>query len=298
MRFFSHTVAITFLTALACASIASAQPQPQPSGPHYKFSKPINYPNAIWTFAYAINDEGQIVGYYYDNHNCNSCGFSKVGSQFTSIYCTEGIGTTANAVSNKGEVVGGYVDIDTDYGFILQSSGSCLSLNPFNSGSSAASGVNDDGDIVGYYSHNGLGNFQGFLYANGNYTNVACEGWPNTFAFSINDAGVIVGAVENSDGSIYNAFVYKSGKCSVFSFRNRSTLAWGINKQGQISGYYLSSDGSAHGWVKTGKKFATLDYPAALATSVGALNDKGQVAGAYEDSTGAYHGFVATPKKK
>jgi probable HAF family extracellular repeat protein len=299
MKVFFPSLALTLLAAMSCTPFASAQNQPGRSASNYNFSKPINFTGASDTFAYAVNNGGEIVG-YYTGGGCsqNSCGFADVKNKFTTIECATENATDAFDISNKAEVVGAYAYVNGVNGFIWEGNGSCFSLNPDGSSLAEAWGVNDSGDVVGF-SVDSASNFQGFLYKNSTYTNVSCSGWSSTRAYGINDAGVIVGDVSNSTSGPFSAMVYKSGKCTVFNFSGASsTSAKGINKKNQISGYETSAAGVTSGFVKTGKKFVTLSYPSSLGTLAYHLNDKGQVAGWYEDSAGAYHGFVATPKKQ
>jgi hypothetical protein len=300
MKFSLPSLALTLMTAMACAPFASAQVQLRSTASHYKFSKPINFTGASDTYAYAINNSGEIVG-YYTGGGCSqsSCGFADAKNKFTTIECATENATDAFDISNKAEVVGAYAYINGVNGFIWEGNGSCFSLNPDSSSLAEAWGVNDSGDVVGFYLDS-ASNFLGFLYKNSNYTNISCPGWSSTRAFGINDAGVIVGDVSNSTSGPFSAFVYKSGKCTVFNFSKNtaSTSARGINKKNQVSGWQTPTSGATTGFVKTGKKFATLSYPSSLGTLAYHLNDKGQVAGWYEDSAGAFHGFVATPKKK
>jgi len=71
--------------------------------------------------------------------------------------------------------------------------------DPFaGNGGTNAKGVNDSGQVVGYYSDAG-GRFHGFLYSGGNYTTIDV-GARGTFLNGINDAGQIVGTYVDSLG--------------------------------------------------------------------------------------------------
>ena len=80
----------------------------------------IDFPDASSTFAQAINDNGQMVGFYrgfseidYDH------GFLLDGGQFSTIDFPDAIGTNILAINNNGQMVEFYRDVSrTKHGFI------------------------------------------------------------------------------------------------------------------------------------------------------------------------------------
>jgi hypothetical protein len=296
----SFTIAQVASDQVATDSDTNAQDQISQTAPAYTY-KEINFPKSTDTYAYAINNSGEVVG-YYTGAGCSqsSCGFTYSNGKYTSIECALEDATDFFDISNKGEIVGAY-SYDTGVnGFIWQGDSSCFSLADPSSGATQteAWGVNDSGDVVGFYI-DAAGNFQGFGYASsGSYTNIACSDWTNTRAYGINDAGEIVGDNANSSSGPFSGFVAKSetGACTNINYpKATATYARGINKSDQITGFYTGSSGT-FGFVKTGKTFHELKYPNSVATLAYHGNDKGQIAGWYENTAGTFHGFVATPK--
>ena len=291
---FSFALAVV----IACAQFAMAQNPPIEGTVKYSYSKPIDFPGASGTFAYAINNKGEVVG-YYTGGGCSqaACGFTEVKGKFTSFECVLENATEPFDISNKGEIVGAYSYFGGVNGFIWEGNNSCTDIvDPSENTLTEAYGVNDSGTIVGFYE-DAPTNFQGFKYVNGKYTTISSKGWTTTRALGINDAGLIVGDVWNVSTS-RSGFLYKSGKWTTFDYpKAASTTASGINKSDQISGWYVDSSGAGHGFVKTGNTFRPLNYPKAPGTLAFHLNDAGQVAGFYVDTSGLYHGFVATPRK-
>jgi uncharacterized membrane protein len=298
--FHAQTVSTAF-AILTCASLVVAQGVSDPPATGYTYSA-VNSPGASGTLAYGINNAGKIVG-YFTGGECSvvstqsSCGFVDVKGKFTTVACELENATDFFDVSNTSKIVGAYSFFGGVHGLIWEGNESCSSIvDPAGPSLTEAWGVNASGLIVGFYEDS-AGNFRGFLYDKGHYTNIECAGWANTRAFGINDAGVIVGDVSASTSGPFHGFVYKSGKCTVFSYpKAASTSARGINKSGQVSGWYTDTSSKNHGFVRTGTSFAALNYPGATGTLAYHLNDQGQVAGFYAATNASLHGFIATPK--
>jgi hypothetical protein len=130
-----------------------------------------------------------------------------------------------------------------------------------------ASGLNNTGDVVGYY--NVAGNLSvglGFEYdtATGTFTQISYPGATTTEPLGINDAGVMVGIWNNT--STGGAFMYSGGTFSDLPSEPASgctlcTLPFSINDDNQISGYYIDSSGNHHGFLFNAGVYTTNDYP-------------------------------------
>ena len=109
----------------------------------------FDYPGAIGTNVWGINDAGQIVGYYWDS--TGSHGFLKDGSSYTSFDYPGAIGTDAYGINDAGQIVGYYGDSTGSHGFLKDGS----SYTPFDYPGPVwtyAYGINDAGQIVGQYA--------------------------------------------------------------------------------------------------------------------------------------------------
>jgi probable HAF family extracellular repeat protein len=100
-----------------------------------------------------------------------------------------------------------------------------------------ASGINDAGQVVGYY------NSHGFLLSNGTYTTLDATGSVVTQALGINNAGQIVGNYGDASGT--HGFLLTGGSYTALdvprsfgsaSFAPSGTSANGINDSGQVVG--------------------------------------------------------------
>src|SRR5262245_17627252 len=116
-------------------------------------------------------------------------------------------------------------------------------------GSTDAYGINNAGQVVGYY-FDSQGKNHGFLYSGGSYTTIDYQpvfpdpAVDDTYALGINDAGQIV--EKYTDGRDHG-FLYSNGTFTTIDDPLGSPLgrnvARGINKAGQIVGYYDDSQG-------------------------------------------------------
>ena len=133
-----------------------------------KFSAPINRPGAVSTTAAAIDNAGDIAGFFTNNGGTTFSGFLKQGATFTTLNDPGMVSTQLFGINNNGLLVGDAVGpkggmfgvtfndkTDTWQNFHVGINPSGLFATTFN-------GVNDLGDIVGFYV-NKAGNTIGLL---------------------------------------------------------------------------------------------------------------------------------------
>lgn len=143
-------------------------------------------------------------------------------------------------------------------------------------------GINNAGQLVGYYGVKGTPGVFGFLYSGSTF---AAINYPSTtgttIATGINDAGAIVGTY-SPDGVVTEGFLYSGGTFTTINYPSAAgTTPTGINNAGQIVGSYLSG-GESFGFLYSGGAFTTLDYPSANAATVpSAINNTGEIVGYY-----------------
>jgi len=186
-----------------------------------------------------------------------------------------GLGTQAFSNNDEGAIVGTYTDVNMVYhGFLRTPDGKFIALDAPGAGS--ASGSNT-----------------------------------GTTAYSINDLGVITGAVDDSDNTNHGFVRYPDGHYCTFDApgagvgSDDGTIPIGINLLGTVAGEYFDTAGTSHGFVRwIDGHIATFDAPdaapgpAGLGTFVSAeasINLEGAVTGYYYDASNSVHGFVRYP---
>jgi hypothetical protein len=152
-----------------------------------------------------------------------------------------------------------------------------------------ALGINNIGDIVGYYYFLSSAK-HGFLLSNNNYTSIEYPGAAQTEAWGINDIGKIVGFYIDSQNN-FNGFTvsppYGSQDYMEFSLGdNTFTVGLGINDNGQIAGYYHNSTGY-HGFLYNNSTgYTTIDDGGNGTTLVRNLDGNAYIVGLIQGGNG------------
>jgi probable HAF family extracellular repeat protein len=278
----------------------------------YSFTS-IDYPGAVWTDAFKINDSGQVVGQYLSASGVRH-GYLKSGATYTTIDCPSPYTAASGAfgINSFGDIVGycstpGGINgfYGTSRSFLL--SGGVLTLLPdpgsYGGASSQAFDINDSGVIAGWYADTCLCMGHGFSYSGGVYTTIDVAGSGNTIAYGINNLGQVVGSTQLTFGANNaHGFLLSGGVYTTFddpdanqTFGAPGTDAGGINDAGQIVGTFVDSGSSRHGFLLDGGVFTTIDRPGAVLTEALGINSQGNIVGVFVDLAGVAHGFVTAP---
>jgi uncharacterized membrane protein len=161
--------------------------------------------------------------------------------------------------------------------------------------STAASGINPDGDIVGRYT-DPAGKDHGFLLRHGDFTSIDFPGADLfTKAAGINPRGDIVGnyALASEPNTVRHGYLLSEGRFTSIDFPGAIfTNALGISPQGDIVGRYMKAGGAFHGYRLSDGSFTTIDFPGAIRTEAWRSNAAGQIVGNYESADGHFHVFL------
>jgi probable HAF family extracellular repeat protein len=251
------------------------------------------------------------AGYAFSTLNDPSAG--KTGS-FVEVE-----GTFALGINDSGQIVGNYGDASLNTHSFLLSKGQYTTLDDPNAGTGAnlsnfffpgtdATGVNNRGQVVGFYiDQNNVEH--SFLYSDGQFTTIDPPGAANNpgpsplalvnvdQAVSINKQGQIVGGYTDANGMTHG-YLLSHGQYTTLDYPGAaSTIALGINDHGQIVGYYIDSSGVEHGFLLSHGQYTAINDPNAgtgnqQGTTAFQINNSGQIVGWYVDSANVAHGFL------
>lgn len=191
--------------------------------------------------------------------------------------------TQAFAMNNLDEVVGGYGLPFVDSRAFIYSAGVLTPIGPAGE-FSAAYGVNDAGDVVGYAG------VHGFIYHHGALSLFDAPNATRTLARDINNRGEIVGTYEDDDSRSHGYIAYGDTVTALEGPEGSTIRPRSINDQGNVAGSYDEA-GRSHGFLIHDGEFQTIDPPGATFVEIAAINNKNEVAGDYSDATGN-HGFI------
>jgi uncharacterized membrane protein len=252
--------------------------------------KSINFPGAICTIPYDINNNGFIIGEYYIEKGIG-IPFIYNGVAYEIIEIEGAHDIIPNGLNNYGTVVGQYRDVGNNlHGFIYEN-GNISTYDIPDSARTILTGINDIGIMVGQYDPHTL-NMNGFTDNDGIVTTN-----PGMWHRDINNDMDIVGGYSSQNSS--RGYLLQNKTLTTVPPVNVTSYAWGINNLGQIVGNFYPDE--RKGFLFDGINTIEFDHPDANnGTLLFGINDLGIVVGYYnyEDinlDISSYGGFIATP---
>ncbi|MFN2578167.1 MAG: hypothetical protein ABR607_10805 [Pyrinomonadaceae bacterium] len=256
--------------------------------------KLLEYPNAVFTKAYGINNNGSVVGYFIDSSNRRH-GFLYDGRNFTQLDYPDAVRTFAYKVNDAGQIVGGYADTaGLTHGFsYFRGRFTPISFPGSLDNTSIARGINSRGDIVGLYDLT-VEITHGFIYQNGQYSTLDTPFAPQTDVLAINDSGRAVGYVwDDPFNGPFRGFSRDNTGFTRIDFPGASdTFPWTVNNGGMHGGTFFDPFFGGDGYV------TIYGYPYEVYANVFGMNDKSQIVGStFDFSLFRTLGYVATLPK-
>jgi hypothetical protein len=186
-------------------------------------------------------------------------------------------------INNNGQIVGEYSDATALHG-VRDDGGAFTTIDVPGTSDTTTSGINDAGQIVGFYDEHG------FLLSGGVFTTVDSPGASLTQLWGINNVGQIVGETAEQ-----TSFLFSGGVFTPITVPGASggTAARSINNSGQVVGSY-GNGANVHGFllVLSSGAFTTIDFPGAFNTYLFSINNRGDIVGRYQlTEGGTSHGF-------
>lgn len=215
------------------------------------------------------------------------------GCSFKDFNYPGALQTTAEAVNNMNQVVGAYFDSTgtIQRAFLFRSGKFSSFSGPNGTTDTEASGINNNGQVVGRYFDSTSGHMKAFLKDSTGFHTLNIPTTGDALAEGINDAGVIVGTIDNSDGSEF-AYTIISGKVTTFQNAGMNTSAHGINNSGQIVGSFDNGTGTRIGYIRATNGTFTTFSDGDQFTEPMKINKAGEAAGFAFDSAQGHTSFV------
>lgn len=205
-----------------------------------------------------------------------------------------------SAINNSGVIAGSYVDSVTKLSgaFVYRDEKFTILDHPA-ARYSYAYGINDRGDVVGFYvddrgSH-------GFHYADNSFFDLDFPGVFDSRATGINNKGRIVGFYLQPKDKRFHGFIYDNGVFTELDYPEPDvfhTRLQSINDRGDIVGFCsCGPHRAAKGFLFRDGKIIDIQFPQAAETFPNAINNHGLIVGFYNGADGG-HGFYAAPRRR
>jgi len=184
--------------------------------------------------ANAINDRGQVVG-FYSADGLQHCFLWEPGS-FQTISVPATTGTTCYGINNRGQIVGAYSDSGGTLHTFLWGAGTLIELNvpgvPL-----AIGGINDRGQVVGSYRDGGIAHC--FLWENGVLNTINTAGITDALCYDINNRNDIAGAFVDSNGG--SGSILSNGALIPIQVGLFTIAATSLNDRGEAVGLFFDN---------------------------------------------------------
>ena len=218
-----------------------------------------NFPGSVQTRVTGIDNIGNTCGFYVDR-NGNTFGFVEWNGVFTSVRDPDTGQGRVNGllgINDQGIAVGIYQDgngITHAYKF-NRNTGRFTSIVPPHGTQPFATGINNNGDVVGFLM-GFSGPIIGFLLKGKTFTEFDFPRSNNTEAFGVNDFDQVVGNFFDGNGNIHGFLLSNPLKHARWqSIDDPNGVGWttvtGINDKADLVGYYVDSSRNINGFLAT-----------------------------------------------
>ena len=248
----------------------------------------FNDPNGIGTFAYAIDDAGDVAGTYFGGPQGDQGFLRAPDGTIIDISPPGGLRTFVYAMNRSGEIAG-YAGND---GFVRDPNGNYTVFSPPGAAYTEVRDINDSGQVTGFIV-DAANRRHGFVRSSDGSIVVfeapssSVSTFDGTDAFAINSDGAVVGTVGSASGQRgYERF--PSGTITEFDIPRKWVgddfiTPISINSGGEILGYFEDRKNPPHtvGFIRSASgHFTIFAIPESTYTFPDKIDDAGQVIGA------------------
>ena len=235
------TILLCLISLFVCNIVGAEAAQ-------YKINKLTGIDPAADSWAYGINNNGQIVGV-----SCKSLGSGYeesyaarwIDSIAQIINLPGGSSTSAYDISENGVVTGIYYSVGGSHAYMLNGN----TLTDIGA-STRGLGISCNGLCISGYRSGNAGYLQPFAYINNTVVNIGnLGGNGDSFAFDINDSGKVVGSSYQQDG-YQQAFLWQNNTIvNLDTSGGHESRAMGISNDDKVVGYAYTSDNQCRAFV-------------------------------------------------
>ncbi|HYK24749.1 MAG TPA: PEP-CTERM sorting domain-containing protein [Steroidobacteraceae bacterium] len=298
-------VAFALMLGAAVASNAFALPIAR-----YSFQT-LNDPDAApgQTYAYGINDSGQVTGWFIDGSGVQHAFIYSAGTWTTidgNPLIAGGAWTQGLGINDSGQLVGSLFDgMLLHQAFYNGTSWSLLGEDPSSvNNSTSYFTINNSGSMTGEYEDSSF-HQQAFLYDGSTYTDLVNPyvGSTVTVPWGLNNAGDVTGYFDGPLNQFItrHGFIFDGTTFTGFDVPGASfTTGWDINDAGTVVGTYTAVLPPATVlppafFLYDGASFFDIDIPYdPNGVFLTGINDSDLIVGRFADA-GGVHGFIGTP---
>ncbi len=267
----------------------------------------IDVPGAVYTDAFGISPNGDIVGNYNTPDGVQHAYVWLKGEAlqprdagpFTLFQgITPGGGTIVGAYGAPGTCPGCPYIQGRWHGFVWTGE-NLTTIDIPGSTYTHVTRISPNGDVVGEYVEdvssgdpvNDMYPVHGFVLSAGTFKTIE---FPDVWSsvYGINARGDIAGWYGTFAEGIH-AFVLINGEMTNIDPPG-STMAFSndINASGDVVGGYYDTEFTAHGFLWSRGVYNKMDIPGSIGTQTWGINDRGDIVGSYLTEDGIWHGFV------
>jgi hypothetical protein len=293
-----------FPRAAAAAAIAGAALLAGPAfGAQLKYQS-VDYPGAIATEVFAVNDLRQYVGAEREPDGSHFALLNQ-GAGFQRIDLSE-LGTSqswAYSINTMTDVCGTFIDsAGESHGYVHHADGSIETIDFPGGNNTQGYGVNDRGTVIGLYNDDS-GATHAYARIKGQFMNIDIPGGIATTPLSVNDSNEIVGQFQKHEDTTGYGFVRDAaGHVTLHQAPGsppESTFFISANNRGGVLGTWVDADGNYVNFLRKQAKYYPVGLPdsfGATFTSAQTINDLNDIVGYYVGPDGVVHGWLGWAK--